>query len=431
MRKIRSGQSFLYRNAGYDSTVIEIKMKKKVTGSYLQAALTETAARFPYMTEKLVEKDGSYYLCPSNTSMIATKTQNYRSLGSMAVGYHLLDVTYYQNLIRVAFHHGLCDGRGVQSFVETLIYEYCKRKYRKNFSAEGIHLVGEKIEPAETEEPFDTEFLKAEPCEMPDFSEKYALPETSEGHTGCYRTEFVLDEKTFIKSAKAVGATPAIFVSMVISDAILEMHPEADKPITCNMAMDLRSVVGKEKTHCNCVASVYLPYTKDDKEITQNELSAKYRELLNLQRNPELLKMGINKQIGMYNKLDTIETLEEKKQALSFFDGMINNTYVLSYLGKLRLNDYAEYIDSACFYGDVSCGMTINMLFAGDKVTLTLLQSFPGIKYAENFKKALLPYGLLSVSETSEITTGIDKSHITASKQWERFFIRRKKKINK
>jgi hypothetical protein len=41
MRKIRSGQAFLYRNAGYDSTVVEIRMRDKVTGSYLQAALCQ------------------------------------------------------------------------------------------------------------------------------------------------------------------------------------------------------------------------------------------------------------------------------------------------------------------------------------------------------------------------------------------------------
>lgn len=62
MRQIRSGQSFLYRTDGYDSTVIEIRMKDKVTGSYLQVALTNTVKRFPYLTDKLVEK-GALTFC--------------------------------------------------------------------------------------------------------------------------------------------------------------------------------------------------------------------------------------------------------------------------------------------------------------------------------------------------------------------------------
>ena len=56
MKQIRSGQSFLYRTNGYDSTVVEIRMRDKVTGSYLQVALTNAARRFPYLTQKLVEK---------------------------------------------------------------------------------------------------------------------------------------------------------------------------------------------------------------------------------------------------------------------------------------------------------------------------------------------------------------------------------------
>ena len=48
LKQIRSGQSFLYRINGYDSTVVEVRMRDKVTGSYLQAALTNTALPLPY-----------------------------------------------------------------------------------------------------------------------------------------------------------------------------------------------------------------------------------------------------------------------------------------------------------------------------------------------------------------------------------------------
>lgn len=133
MQQIRSGQSFLYRTNGYDSTVVEVRMRDKVTGSYLQIALTNTARRFPYLTQKMVEKDGAYYLHRDDNSMVVNKTDKFRTLGSMATGYHLLDVTYTGSCIRVAFHHGLCDGRGVMPFIETLLYGYCCLKYRKSF----------------------------------------------------------------------------------------------------------------------------------------------------------------------------------------------------------------------------------------------------------------------------------------------------------
>ena len=152
MKQIRSGQSFLYRTNGYDSTVVEIRMRDKVTGSYLQVALTNTARRFPYLTQKLVEKGGAYYLHRDDNSMVAVKTDKFRTLGSMATGYHLLDVTY-------------------------------------TGTSEGIRLPGEPIPEEETAEPFSREFYEVdETAVQPVEHDGFALPEsTSAGkhlHTG-------------------------------------------------------------------------------------------------------------------------------------------------------------------------------------------------------------------------------------------------------
>ena len=82
------------------------------------------------------------------------------------------------------------------------------------------------------------------------------------------------------------------------------------------------------------------------------ELSRRYRELLASQREPNAVKASLNKQIGLFNKLDELHTLDEKRELMSFFNGMIVNTYVVSYMGRLRLNDYAQYVDSAHFFSD-------------------------------------------------------------------------------
>ena len=47
LRKLRSGQSFLYREGGYNSTVVEVRMTERVSGSCLQSALTRVSRRFP------------------------------------------------------------------------------------------------------------------------------------------------------------------------------------------------------------------------------------------------------------------------------------------------------------------------------------------------------------------------------------------------
>ena len=353
MKQIRSGQSFLYRTNGYDSTVVEIRMRDKVTGSYLQVALTNTARRFPYLTQKLVEKGGAYYLHRDDNSMVAVKTDKFRTLGSMATGYHLLDVTYTGNSIRVAFHHGLCDGRGVMPFIEALLYDYCCQKYHKKFSSEGIRLPGEPIPEEETAEPFSREFYEVdETAVQPVEHDGFALPESTSSPEACYHSEILLDENTFVHAAKAVGATPTLFAAMLLSRCILELNPHAEKPVICNLAMDLRSAIGKEQTHRNCVGTAYLPYTSQDEPIAPEELARRYRELLAAQRDPNAVKAGLNKQIGLFNKLDELPTLEEKRKLMSFFNGMVNNTYVISYMGRLLYGAAsAERLCAVCGVG--------------------------------------------------------------------------------
>ena len=423
MKQIRSGQSFLYRTNGYDSTVVEIRMRDKVTGSYLQVALTNTARRFPYLTQKLVEKGGAYYLHRDDNSMVAVKTDKFRTLGSMATGYHLLDVTYIGNCIRVAFHHGLCDGRGVMPFIETLLYDYCCQKYHKKFSSEGIRLPGEPIPEEETVEPFTREFYEVDETAMQQVEhDGFALPESTSMPEGCYHSEILLDESTFVQAARAIGATPTLLAAMLLSRCILELNPQAEKPVVCNLAMDLRSAIGKELTHRNCVGTAYLPYTAQDKTAAPEELARRYRELLAAQREPNAVKAALNKQIGLFNKLDELPSLEEKRKLMSFFNGMVNNTYVISYMGRLRLNDYAQYVESAHFFSDTICGLTVDMVAAAGKLSFEVLQGFPNAGYAQAFRQALAPYGLISASALDTVTTGRDKSFITASRQAERYY---------
>lgn len=423
MKQIRSGQSFLYRTNGYDSTVVEIRMRDKVTGSYLQAALTNTTRRFPYLTQKLVEKGGAYYLHRDDNSMVAVKTDKFRTLGSMATGYHLLDVTYIGNCIRVAFHHGLCDGRGVMPFIETLLYDYCCQKYHKKFSSEGIRLPGEPIPEKETVEPFTREFYEVDETAVQQVEhDGFALPESTSMPEGCYHSEILLDENTFVQAARAIGTTPTLLAAMLLSRCILELNPQAEKPVICNLAMDLRSAIGKELTHRNCVGTAYLPYTAQDGTAAPEELARRYRELLAAQREPNAVRAALNKQIGLFNKLDELPTLEEKRKLMSFFNGMVNNTYVISYMGRLRLNDYAQHVESAHFFSDTICGLTVNMVAAAGKLSFEVLQGFPNAGYAQAFRQALAPYGLISASALDTVTTGRDKSFITASRQAERYY---------
>ena len=424
-RTIRSGQSFLYRSGGYNSTVVEVRMAERVTAGNLQAALTKVSRRFPYLMQKLVEVDGVYHLVDDHNSLVAKRTRGYRQLGSMATGYHLIDVTYIDNLIRVAFHHGLCDGGGIKPFVESLIYYYCCDKYHREFSSEGIRTVGQPIAPGEYTEPFGSEPFAIEgEVSKAEHVDEVRLPEATTTPLGCWRTQFVLDEATFVAASKRIGATPSIMLALVLSHAIARVLPAetlAEKAVVCNVAVDYRHAIGADATHCNCVGSVALPLTAADDAAGWEATAHRWRALLAAAREPNTVRAALNKQIGLFNRLEQTKGLEAKRSMMSFFDSLLSDTYTLSYLGRLRLNDYAEHVESACFYSGNRSGISLSVLAAAGKFCIDMHQGFPGDRYVRAFEDALRPYGLISISATEQIVTGRDAAHTTAGRQGERF----------
>lgn len=122
IKKISSGQAYLYRDCRIRSTVFYIRMKDKVRGDLLRRAIEKSLMRHPYLASKLVEKNRDFYIADNPLSVAFAKTEKFWSLGSMAFNYHLVDVTYIDKKICIAFRHALCDGRGIMPVIETLIY---------------------------------------------------------------------------------------------------------------------------------------------------------------------------------------------------------------------------------------------------------------------------------------------------------------------
>ncbi|MBU3178346.1 hypothetical protein KPL47_18640 [Clostridium estertheticum] len=424
MKKIRSGQAYLYRDGGIRSTVFDIRMKDKVRGDLLRRALDKAMERYPYLTSKLVEKNGDYYIAHNLLPVILAKTDKFRALGSMKVNYNLIDVTYKDKKICVAFHHALCDGRGIMPFIKTLLYYYCCAKYNKTFNATGIRLAGEPLLPGETMEPFGDSKYDIGNTPMPEIvKDGYTLPENVNEVSNYYRYEININRDKFMAFAKENNASPAILVALLASKSIKKLHPGVDKPIVCNMASDMRKELGLENTHKNCVSSLYLPYTEAVEKLFLNEQATMYRNIIKQQRHPDVVKGAANNQIGLSDKLDQLETLSEKKQMLSFFNDFCINTFVISYAGQLQLGECEKYVDSMHLYSSGTKGLILNMLSAGDYITVDLLQSFESEQFASEFMHSLEEIGLeYNSSQRIDFKTTQDKTFVTGGRQAEKYY---------
>ncbi|MBQ8141463.1 MAG: hypothetical protein IJ038_07205 [Clostridia bacterium] len=394
--RIRSGQSYLYKKQGMESEVIEIRFDKKVSGSALTSALALTKKRYPYFRTKLVEKDGDFYIVQNRGVLSSRRTKKLSKLGHISVGKHLIDVTYHGNTIFVSFHHALCDGRGVMPFVETLVYYYCRQQYKTKKVPEGVRLRNDPLLPGETFDPFMQGYEFDENKEFISLSrDAFAIPENkpSEDSTD-YRCEFKVSHTDFMRVCKENNATPVILVSLLMSKAIAEIYPDYDKPINANIATDMREALDCPNTYKNCVKSMILPYSRELSQKTLKMQATEQREILKAQRDRDYCRKEANAMLGLFNKLDSLPSFEEKQKIMSYFDSFLLNTYVVSYLGQFKLGENAEHVREMYFYNSGAAGLGINMIACESSFCIEFKQSFASNRYARAFSAQLDKLGI-------------------------------------
>ena len=380
-----AGIPYLYRKNGAVSTVMEIVMKEDVDGAMLQVAVNFTVSRHPYFKSSLQERQGDYYIAENEMPFEVKETEELRSLGSKELNFHLMDITYYGKKIFVAFHHALCDGLGARRFVETLVCYYCEFKYHMNIENGD----GTLPKPGDILDPFAYGMYPVEDVEMPvSVKDGYVLPEVPEVMDGDtdYRYAFTLNNDSLMKYSKKMGASPAIVIALLVSKAIYSVHPDADKPVLCSMASNLREGLHAENTFKNCVNSINLPYIP---EKSFEEMSAEYKQIIKAHKEENYVKQCANGMIYLFSRLDQLDSIEAKKAAMAMFDNIRINSYSLSYTGRLDLTECERFIESMHLYSGGNNGLFVNMMSVGNTTTVDILQSFTDEAYVNVLKKLL------------------------------------------
>ena len=80
-----------------------------------------------------------------------------------------------------------------------------------------------------------------------------------------------------------------------------------------------------------------LPYDREFAKKSLSEQAEEYRHILKAQRDCDYCRKQANAMIGLSDRLDSLESYEEKQMIMGFFEGMMLNTYIISYLGKFKL----------------------------------------------------------------------------------------------
>lgn len=405
LNKNYAGISFLYRKNGAVSTVMEVVMKEPVNGPMLQAAVNFTLSRHPYFKSSLQERNGDYYIAENEMPFKVEETLELHPLGSKELNYHLMDVTYYGKQIFVSFHHALCDGLGARRFVETLVCYYCELYYQVSIENGD----GTLPKAGDILDPFAGDFYPVEDKPMPQsIRDTYVIPEAPDhlADDTDYRYAFTLNNDSLVSYAKSIGASPATAVALLMNKAIYAVHPVAEKPIVCSMASSIREGIGADNTFKNCVNSIKLPYNPTQEDAQQ---VAEYKKIIKAYKDPNYCKQCANQMIGLFKRLDGLNTLEEKKKMMSFFDDIRVTTFSFSYTGRLDLTDCEKYIESMHLYSSGNNDLLLNMMSIGETTTINLIQPFEDECYIDAFKHQLEQAGIsFTVSDRITFTTPRD-----------------------
>ena len=411
--KVRAGQPYLYRENGLPSEVYQIRMNDEIDHSALSAAVDETMERYPYFRVRYEEHEGDFYVTENELPFEAFETDELIPLGGEQNNFYLLGVTHHGRNIDVSFHHGLADGRGVKSFVETLIYYYCQAAYGSIADSDGILTNADEMSLSEICEPCGEKYEvdKTKLGKIEGVSRKgFTLPETREPKSTHRRFELRFSQNDFISFCKKNGASPVVMLSIMMSSAIKELYPECNEVINSNFPVDARAALGAEGTYKNCVKSISLPYGEKEQGMSLEELCRHYKRLMDLQREPERCKDEFNKIIMLLNIIDHLHSFKKKRMIMRFLDDLKLDTYLISYIGQFKLNENEQYVDSVHLFSDCSDGLVMNMTCQCGDFCIDLVQDFEGDKYvnalAAQFEKAGIE---LMVSDMIGFSTPCDR----------------------
>lgn len=395
--KVRAGQPYLYRKNGLPSEIYEIRLAEQVDHEDLNHALREAIKRYPYLKVRYAERRGDFYAVKNDLPLEAVESEESLPLGGRESNYHLIGVTHSGNRICVAFQHGLADGRGVKRFVETLIYEYCRRHYGSTMETPGVRTSGQAADPSEWAEPCGGKYSVDRHAlnKVEGLARKgFALPETEGEKAAHRRYELRFSQDDFMALCHRYGASPVIMLSIMMSRAIHAIHPEAGAAINSNFPVDAREALGVGETYKNCVKSVSLPYGEKEQGMSTEDLSRHYRDMLEAQRSPEHCKDEFNKIIMLLDALKLLPSFESKRAIMRFLDDLKLDTYTISYIGRFNLGENERYVDSVHLYSNCSDGLVMNMTCASSRFAIDFVQDFEGERYLKGLLEQFQSEGI-------------------------------------
>lgn len=387
----------------------DITFNEPVNEKLLCMAVNTAIKRFPYFAVKLV-RNGEDYVMEHNTEpLVITCGTVGAALGSAENNFHLFSVTYDTDTVHVYTSHYITDGNGLFPFIRTMSYLYFHELYPdEGFDTENIALPDSTIPSLEaTDDPYPAEPLPCEPVvdtkRPQEILKLNDLLEARDKEKVCTSLRLNIQTKEMMNYISSVDGSPATFVASLMYKTISDLHPESHLPVVCGMQHQFRKALGNPYSHMCHVNIVPMVYPDRLRKRGIEMLNTMSRGMLMLRASSENDMLTVNAHIENSKKLAGM-TLGEKHEIMRQVvkDGIGENTFEVSYTGRVPWCGLEKHIRSAAPYIDLSLsgGLSIEIFSVGDRFDINIMQWGSSRRYFEHFCRLLSECGIKFTAKT-------------------------------
>jgi hypothetical protein len=415
-----SASPYVYLPVDVPVYTVEVCHREEINGDLLQQALDRTVQRMPYLTDTLVaEETGKVWYAENPLPMQAAHTAELRRVGGRETNYHMLDLTWDENKTWFSMFHGFCDGQGISAFLETVLYYYYCLKDGKTYEPNGIRTDASPMDEGEFQEPLSHPYAIDPGFTMPEKKEQpalYHLPEFSPTRDTSFRVYSLrVSSGEMMDFVRKNGTSPSVMFSMLMGEAILRVHPEADAPVMANVPVSLRKMLGCEETFKNCSGRIILPIHGTPMDAMPfAERAAALRGLLKMQMNPNIHRMTYNYLGNLYRQRmeNAVSYAEEIKKPAGFMN-ISHDTFYTDYIGSFHQTGYSDQITDVHFLCKPPMGSVphMNIIEHDGQFRMEILACCDFTAYAEAMAEAMKGFGL-------SVTTMPEWSFLTPLTNW-------------
>lgn len=414
MVSINPAQVFYYsiENDYANWAGMEVEFDQKLDAGILEKAINSALVRYPYFAGKLAIRGEAYVLEKNNNPVRVYSAQEKPDyLFGPQNNDYMFRFSVKESTLSAKFFHGLCDARGFEPFLKTILFEYFNTTENRTYKVDGVNLVDSPINKEEYTDPHaGRTFEGGKPVATKPIESVYQLPEEFDRQGRRFSYKIELDSDEFMAFAKAANGSPNAIVSMFMANAVLAERQQASERILSGVAIDSRPVHGVTKSHHSMIFLGGLHHKKELEGMPLSAQAACYREMLLLQSDSDNIIPMLSESKKLHKIIDSQVTLADKKNIAASIirSNMLSTTFQVSYMGAMSFGEIDNHIKSFYLSFDMKCWkMAIEIGCIKHKLFINIMQGFLDDRYVKAFVRQLEAAGIGCVCRKSEIIESV------------------------